>query len=399
MLGNLGLLGYFKYYDFLAGSLTEWLSLPPDTLPVADVLLPVGISFYTFQTLSYTISVYRRELPPEPHLGYFALYVSFFPQLVAGPIERPQHLLPQLHRPRPYRYHRVAGGLKLMAWGLFKKVVVAERLAVIVDPAYASPDAFSGPQLSVATLAFAGQIYCDFSGYSDMAIGAAQVLGVRLMDNFRRPYAALSLRDFWQRWHVSLSTWFRDYVYLPLGGSRVAVWRRDFNLVVVFLVSGLWHGANWTFVIWGAWHGVFMIAERHTHPWRQRLSARLRLQPRDHTLLGWISTFALVNVGWVLFRAESLEAAWTVLRRLPTGWTAGYERFLVPFGLEPATVGVTLAATAALFVCERGLGTSSPRYLLHHQPAWVRWPAYHLLVLAILLFGSFEPSPFIYFQF
>ena len=241
LTANLGLLFFFKYYNFFSDSLREFSRLWGGTLdiPHSDFLLPVGISFYTFQTLSYTIEVYRGNKEPERHLGIFALYVAFFPQLVAGPIERAQRLLPQFREKHEFVYDRVVSGLKLIAWGLFKKVVIADRLAGVVDVVYGNVDAHSGPAFVVATVAFAFQIFCDFSGYTDIAIGSARVMGFELMTNFRRPYFAASIPDFWRRWHISLSTWFRDYVYVPLGGSRVSRSRWYGNLFIVFLVSGL----------------------------------------------------------------------------------------------------------------------------------------------------------------
>ena len=255
---NLGLLGVFKYADFFGQSLAGLARALGGgrNIPALNLLLPVGISFYTFQTLSYTIDVYRGEREPERHLGRFALYVSFFPQLVAGPIERSTHLLPELRAARPFDLDRVLSGLLLFAWGLFKKLVIADRAAAFVDAVYADPERFQGPTIIVATYLFAFQIYADFSGYSDMAVGSARVMGIELMENFDRPYAARSITDFWRRWHISLSTWFRDYLYIPLGGNRVVPRRRLFNVLVVFVLSGLWHGASWTFVAWKAYHSV-----------------------------------------------------------------------------------------------------------------------------------------------
>jgi len=254
LLSNLGLLFFFKYWNFFSGEtralLDSW-NIMAD-VPTFQLLLPVGISFYTFQTLSYTIDVYNGKLEPEKNLGRFALYVSFFPQLVAGPIERATHLLPQLRQTFDFDYQRVVSGLQQMLWGFFKKVVIADRLAVYVNEIYASPGDENGLALLLATYFFAFQIYCDFSGYSDIAIGAARVMGYDLMENFRTPYLSKSIREFWSRWHISLSTWFRDYLYIPLGGNRVPQVRWFLNLFIVFVVSGFWHGANWTFLIWGA---------------------------------------------------------------------------------------------------------------------------------------------------
>lgn len=258
---NLGVLFTFKYFNFFNDSVRAVLDRANIfyDVPAFELLLPVGISFYTFQSLSYSIDVYRGQKTPERHLGIFALYVAFFPQLVAGPIERSTHLLPQFFEQHRFEYDRAVDGLRLILWGFFKKLVIADRLAIYVNEVYGNPGAHSGGAIALATYFFAFQIYCDFSGYSDIAIGSARVMGYDLMDNFRRPYFAKSIREFWSRWHISLSTWFRDYVYVPLGGSRVATWVWYSNLMIVFLVSGLWHGANWTFVVWGGLHGTYMV--------------------------------------------------------------------------------------------------------------------------------------------
>lgn len=279
IISNLGLLFAFKYFNFFSDSfraLLQQFSIPMDPITL-KVILPVGISFYTFQTMSYTIDVYREKIGAQKHLGIFAVYVSFFPQLVAGPIERATNLLPQFFEKHNFEYKRAADGLKLMLWGFFKKVVVADRLSSIVNIVYNDPTSFTGTPLILATIFFAFQIYCDFSGYSDIAIGAAQIMGFRLMDNFKRPYFSRSISEFWKRWHISLSTWFKDYLYIPLGGNRVAIPRWYANLFIVFLVSGLWHGANWTFVIWGALHGIYLILEMVLLPYKNKLFSLLYL--------------------------------------------------------------------------------------------------------------------------
>lgn len=359
LIVNLGILFAFKYANFFGESfqaVLDFADLARD-VPTLSVLLPVGISFYTFQTLSYTIDVYRGERPPEHHLGYFALYVSFFPQLVAGPIERSTHLLPQLRTTHRLSYDNVTWGLTKMSYGFFKKMVVADRLGLYVDAVYGNPAGATSVSVVLATFFFAFQIYCDFSGYTDIAVGAARTMGVDLMENFRRPYLSRSIREFWSRWHVSLSTWFRDYLYIPLGGNRVVRWRWYTNIFVVFVVSGLWHGAAWTFIIWGAFHGAYLVAGLATARIRDRLWGLAgadslaviigRGHPRskearemgnragskeastpdrqpstapaaDRTLSGVTAlrsilamalTFILVLIGWVFFRAESLTHA------------------------------------------------------------------------------------------
>jgi len=253
LFSNLGLLFFFKYFNFFSGSINAVLDQFNVfyNVPYYDYLLPVGISFYTFQTLSYTIDVYKGKQKPEYHFGKFALFVSFFPQLVAGPIERSVNLLPQFSQTFKFEYARIRDGIILMTWGMFKKVVIADRLSEYVNEVFNNPESYDGFHNILATLFFSFQIYCDFSGYSDVAIGAALVMGYHLMKNFNRPYLAKSIGEFWSRWHISLSTWFRDYVYIPLGGNRVNISRLLFNLYITFLISGLWHGANWTFAIWG----------------------------------------------------------------------------------------------------------------------------------------------------
>jgi len=408
LAGNLGLLFAFKYYSFFMGSLASVLqALQVDWRPtLIDVVLPVGLSFHTFQAMSYTSDVYRGRVPAEKHFGLFALFVTYFPQLVAGPIERATNLLPQLRREASLDFDRVADGLRLMAWGLFKKVVVADRMAAAVDVVYAAPGRHDGPALALATVFFAIQIYGDFSGYSDIAIGAARVLGVRLVDNFRTPYRARSVREFWQRWHISLTSWFRDYVYVSLGGNRVAFGRWCRNVLVVFLLSGLWHGANWTFVLWGAFHGGWMVASRLTEGGRARAVRVLRLDraPRLHAALQTLMTFALVCLGWVLFRAASVADARLVVAGLASGWS----KLLLPgamgglaasLGHDPAELALGLCFGGLLLLVEVRAGDVPAMRLVADQPAHVRWPAYYLLVALVLIFGVFDNSPFIYFQF
>ncbi|MFW5856836.1 MAG: MBOAT family O-acyltransferase [Planctomycetota bacterium] len=401
---NLGLLFVFKYFNFFA-AWSLWAttgSWPEERL--LDILLPVGISFYTFQTLSYTIDVYQGRREPERRLSAFALYVSFFPQLVAGPIERSTRLLPQFDKPIAFSASRAADGLRLMLWGYFKKMVLADNLALLVDPVYADPGAFGGPACAVATVAFAFQIYGDFSGYSDIAIGAAQVLGIDLMENFRRPYFARSIRDFWARWHMSLSTWFRDYLYIPLGGNRVSRshWYR--NVLIVFVVSGLWHGANWTFVVWGFLHGLYSVVAFATADARARWAERTGLVrlPRLRNAFQVACTFALVCFAWVFFRADTLTDAGRLLVRLPSGWgrlcSAGGLRALVILDTSvPFLVG--FGAVAVLLAVQLVQRRRRMRHWLADRPVWVRWGAAYALLLAILLLGGFDAKQFIYFQF
>ena len=306
LLANIGVLAFFKYWNFLGGNFNALASALHWNYQISllEILLPIGLSFHTFQAMSYTIEVYRGKQAAERHFGIYALYVMFYPQLVAGPIERPQNLLHQFHEEKHFDADRVFSGLGRMVWGFFKKVVIADRLAIIVNQVYNHLDDYpdhSGMAYVWATLFFAVQIYCDFSGYSDIAIGSARVMGFKLMENFDRPYFAQSVAEFWRRWHISLSTWFKDYVYVPLGGSRVVTRKLCRNILVVFLISGLWHGAKWNFLIWGALHGSYLMISVLTRSLRERMVERLCLDqlPRVLAISRMAVTFGLVAFAWV----------------------------------------------------------------------------------------------------
>ncbi|MBK7288369.1 MAG: MBOAT family protein [Flavobacteriales bacterium] len=320
IFANVGVLAIFKYYAFLTGNLEVFLASVGMArhFPDLGILLPIGLSFHTFQSLSYTVEVYRGHVPAERRFGIFALYVMFFPQLVAGPIDRPQSLLPQFHARRPFNMDDLRSGLVKMAYGFFKKVVVADRLALFVDPVYADLGSRNSFTILVATVFFAIQIYCDFSGYSDIAIGAARIMGFRLMENFRRPYLSGSVSEFWGRWHISLSSWFRDYLYIPLGGNRVLKWRWYYNLIITFLISGLWHGANWTYVIWGALQGGYLVASIMLGRSSSRMVQAIGLHrvPRVRRAINVSFTFVLVTLAWVFFRATTAKQAFTGLGKL-----------------------------------------------------------------------------------
>jgi len=409
LASNLGTLFVFKYFGFFwenARHLAEALQLP-FTAPALALALPVGVSFYTFQSVAYVLDVYAGRLPAERNLGRFALFVAFWPQLVAGPIERGAHMLPQFRRPAPgFDYGRVASGLRLMAWGMFKKVVVADRLAGFVNPVFNHPQDHNALALTLAVLGFTAQIYADFSGYTDLARGAARVLGYDLSLNFRQPYFATSVGDFWRRWHMSLSGWFRDYLYIPLGGSRRGPVRTYFNLLTVFLVSGLWHGASWTFVVWGALHGLYVALETATAPARAALAIRLGLAARPRLLraLGTLATFVLVAFAWLFFRANNLADAWYISRHLLQGWgevswaeagrTAG-----AFFGNYPPEAAVTIAALALVLAVDARLEWPRLAARWGRPPAPVRWAGYAALLLALALLGVFNNTQFIYFQF
>ena len=400
LCGNLGLLFAFKYFNFFSDSVRELLmsfsiQLQPMTL---KVLLPVGISFYTFQTIGYTIDVYRGKIKPEKHLGIFAVYVSFFPQLVAGPIERAKNLLPQFFVKQFFDYKRITDGLKVMLWGFFLKVVIADRLAIVVDAVYNNPLEYTGIPLILATVFFAFQIYCDFAGYSFIAIGAAQVMGIKLMDNFKRPYHSKSISEFWRRWHISLSSWFRDYLYIPLGGNRVSIPRWYLNLFIVFLVVGIWHGANWTFIVWGVIHGFYLIFSAITKNIRSQIANKIGLAkfPKLHMFLQMAITFTLVNIGWIFFRANTLSDAAYILTHLFSGWGSK-----ITFGGVMTHEGLIIAVISILFMEFVHLLQEhiKMRQFISDKPILVRWSILLILILGIALFGVFESRQFIYFQF
>lgn len=320
LIANIGVLVVFKYYNFINENITVLLQNmgAENPIPYLNILLPIGLSFHTFQAMSYTIEVYRGNQKAERHFGIYALYVMFYPQLVAGPIERPQNVLHQFHEKHYFNYSDVSSGLKLMLWGLFKKVVIADRLAIGVDEVYNNLDSYSGVALMVATAFFAIQIYCDFSGYSDIALGAARVMGFKLMLNFNRPYASRSISEFWSRWHISLSTWFRDYLYIPLGGNRVKLPRLYFNLFIVFMISGIWHGASWTFVIWGALHGCYLIIALMTKNIGIKISEFFKKLKLAFVVNAFniVSVFALVTFAWLFFRAETFSDSMYIVKNM-----------------------------------------------------------------------------------
>jgi len=387
---------FFKYYDFFATNLSALgrLSGAGWTVPTLGLILPIGLSFHTFQSLSYVIEVYRGRQRAQRHLGIYALYVMFYPQLVAGPIERPQNLLHQFLEPHAFRYAQVRDGLRLMLWGLFKKVVVADRLSIYVSAVYGNLSHHGGRTLILATVMFAFQIYCDFSGYSDIALGAARVMGFTLMRNFDRPYFAKSVGEFWRRWHISLSTWFRDYVYVPLGGSRASWQRWCFNIMATFLISGLWHGANWTYLVWGGLNGLYQVGGRSTASLRLRIHERLGLTAWPRLRNVWCAgvTFALTCLAWVFFRAPSMHEALSALSRL-----GDLRAPLFTADAKELTYGVAgIALVLAMDYWTRGRSFEAA---LSEQPVAVRWSVYLGLIIAILAAGVFNASQFIYFQF
>lgn len=406
-IGNLGILFVFKYYNFFSSSMITIFN--NYGLPLQSHLLrlavPVGISFYVFQVVSYMIDVYRGTKTAERHLGLFALYVSFFPKLLAGPIERAKHFLPQLHEHHEWNWGQTTNGFKLMVWGLFKKVVVADRLAVFVDIVFNNPSAHEGPSLALAVIFYSFQIYCDFSGYTDIAIGISQVFGFKLTDNFNRPYTARSVAEFWRRWHISFSTWLRDYLYIPLGGNRVVPTRLYINLMVVFLVCGLWHGANWTFIEWGIIHGLFLIVGLASRDIRAKISRTLCLEsvPVLHRGLQICTTFILVSLAWVFFRADSLYDALYLITHLHTGWVYAFTdhklESMILLGRPKSEFIIVLASLAFVWVIHIIESHGAMRRMLSGKPFYLRWPVYYAMVVAILLLSAPGSQKYIYFQF
>src|SRR4051812_5059505 len=402
IVANVGVLAVFKYFNFLNSNIhaiAEVFHWPYGIAPL-NIILPIGLSFHTFQAMSYTIEVYYGRQKAERHLGIYALYVMFFPQLVAGPIERPQNMLPQFHSDKHLDPWRVRDGLKQILWGLFKKACIADLLAPVVSTVYAAPRQYTGGILWVATVFFTIQIYCDFSGYSDIAIGTARILGYDLMTNFRQPYFARSIREFWSRWHISLSTWFRDYVYIPLGGSRVSRPRHYFNLLFVFALSGLWHGAAWTFVIWGLLHGSYLVLGHMLAPLRARLHEVLRLErfPRLVSAAQIVFIWLLVAIGWVFFRAASATDAFHVLGQLVRP-TPVHVAELAQLGLPRFEVIIAALMIGVLFLVDRVLIAPPPSLLALWQRTWFRWGCLTACTYAIVFFGVFAKLEFIYFQF
>lgn len=392
-------LGVFKYFNFFSTSISDGLNaigIGADPF-LLNVLLPVGISFYSFQALSYVIDVKRGSMPATRSFRDFLLYVSFFPQLVAGPIERATRLLPQIYLRQTVTLVDIRAGVVRIMWGMFKKLVVADTLSIYVDAVYSDPASQVGPALLFATILFGIQIYCDFSAYSDIAIGSARLFGIHLMENFKSPYIATSVTDFWRRWHISLSTWLRDYVYIPLGGNRTSRSRWYFNTLATFFLSGLWHGANWTFVVWGALHGAAIVIERMIG-W-PTTGADARGAARLLVLLRWLVTFSLVMCAWAFFRADTLSDALAVFGGMGQGWSG----LSVPTLMAGVAADRIFAGLGLFFIvfavealwCERmDIGTRGAAL-----PLAARWAALLALLFGILLFGTFGSDAFIYFQF
>jgi len=408
LVTNLGVLFTFKYFNFFSSSLERVSGIP---LLHLSFLLPVGISFYTFQSMAYSIDVYRGKIEPEQSFARFATFIAFFPQLVAGPIERAQNMLPQFRHLRDFNYENAVTGLRRMLWGAFKKVVIAGLLSIYVDNVYGNSTSYSGAPLILATVFFAFQIYCDFSGYSDIAIGAARILGFDLIENFRQPYFSRSIREFWRRWHISLSTWFKDYLYIPLGGNRNGKARQSLNLFIVFVVSGLWHGANYTFAIWGFIHGIIIVLE---------VLFPLQPEKRFPTLsqnLQYVmnifrtgATFSVVCFAWIFFRANSWRDALYISTHLfsasPDTISNVFSPILTGNSVLSSQSPVLMLSLFFIMICLLLLMdwqhyTAGSQELEFHKNPVLRWGVYYLQVITILLVGIIArtSAEFIYFQF
>lgn len=407
---NLSLLFVFKYLDFAFGSLESLLGLVgiTTTLPRFDLLLPVGISFYVFQALSYIMDVYRGDISPEKNFLKYALFVSFFPQLVAGPIERSKNLLPQINEIHSFQADKVRDGLLKMLWGFFLKLVIADRIAIFVDTVYDNYTAYPGVFILLASILFAFQVYCDFHGYSCIAIGAARVMGFRLMENFNCPYFSRSVSEFWRRWHISLSSWFKDYLYIPLGGSRKGRLRKYLNILIVFGLSGLWHGAAWTYFLWGILNGVFQIVGDATNALRSRVMPYLGLKKESFSnkLFCTIFTFGLIDFAWIFFRAASLSQVKDLLSSIlhvHNFWIL-WDESLYTAGLSERSFLVLLFSLLVLFLVDFCKYKKIPLLKkLAEQELWFRYLVYLTGIGVVLVFGiwgsAYNASAFLYFQF
>ena len=397
MFINLGMLGFFKYFNFFIDSFSTLLIEIgfQSNIKTLQIILPVGISFYTFQSLSYSIDIYRGKIKPTNDFISFMTFVSFFPQLVAGPIERASHLLPQFLKARTFNREQLISGFRYILYGLFKKMVIADRLSYFVNHIYDSPEKYDGTVMLAATFMFGFQIYCDFSGYSDIAIGSARLLGFDLMQNFRTPYFTKNFKDFWHRWHISLSSWFRDYVYIPLGGNHVSYSRWIFNILITFTLSGLWHGASLTFIIWGFVHGIFLVSEN--------LISKFNLVPKKLSWLGFVVTFLLVNITWVFFRAGSFDQSIYILsefRHLNFDFIPDALSFFTTNN-QFREFSISLMVSLPLFLLfEILINQTDFDTIVKKTGIAFRWGIYLLFAFMILIFGVLNSAPqFIYFQF
>ena len=419
-----GILAFFKYFDFISVSITDFfnlfgLGLNEFTLKLVQ---PIGISFYTFQSISYIADIYKGKTSAEKNPLLFALYISFFPQIVSGPIARTNDLMPQFKEGRDFDYDNAALGLRIMLWGYFKKLIVADTLGRYVDLIYANVPYYFGMTFIMASLMYTFQIYCDFSGYSEIALGTAKLFNINLSVNFKSSYLSRSVKEFWSRWHISLSTWFRDYVYIPLGGSRCAQWKTNLNLIITFLVSGLWHGANWTFIFWGGLHGIYQVLEKYavrlfgSKKKNSTGTAVLQADPGEgknrltfglciKNILLWFITFNVVSVFWIFFRASSIEDALFIVTHLHNGvifhFAASWEKMMIDMGLNPVDLWklaafLMLIMVYDLFSLKRDLMTDIKK--LPVVPRWMIYVALTTFIIVLRLYSGTKQS-FIYFNF
>ena len=411
IVANVGVLCFFKYCNFFIENSNELLLFfqAKSFIPYLNIVLPIGLSFHTFQAMSYTIEVYRGNHKAERHFGIYALYVMFYPQLVAGPIERPQNLLYQFNEQHNLVYADVVKGLRLMLWGLVKKVVIADNLALVIRPCFDNPKDCSGIMLAIAAIFFAFEIFCDFSGYSDIAIGAAQVMGFKLMTNFNAPYFSRNVAEFWKRWHISLSTWFKDYLYVSLGGNRVSKHRMFFNLFFVFLISGFWHGANWTYVIWGALNGFYLIFALFTKDFRNKIINKLHINKIHwlNNIINIVTTFILIDFAWIFFRAKNVNDAMIIVNKLlfiPKEIAIILNTKKIAFLNLPGIINILLPSFGLIIFLVTAQYISL-KYKFSEtfskRPIYIRWGLYYIGVFAIICVSlqKNEQSPFIYFQF
>ena len=401
IIANVGVLAVFKYYNFFISNyndLAHLVHMQGHDLGLWNVLLPIGLSFHTFQAMSYTIEVYRGKQKAERHFGIYALYVMFYPQLVAGPIERPQQIIHQFYEEHHFDLGNLWWGLRLMLWGLFKKVVIADRLSYYINAMYKNPHVYHQGNVMMAAIFFSFQIYCDFSGYSDIAIGAARVMGFNLMRNFDRPYLATNIGVFWRRWHISLSTWFRDYFYISLGGNRVSLTRRNLNLFYTFLLSGLWHGANWTFIIWGGIHGLFMISYNYLTSLFKSPFKIPTILDKVSNLIGIIFTFSIVTIAWIFFRANNVSEAIDIIHVIFGSSTQSWFEYPViqevRYGESWFNFVVVLITT--MLLSEEVLIRNGNRFTKNE---WIDSMWLGIVIFLILTMGVFNQNSFIYFQF
>ena len=397
---NLGFLGFFKYFNFFSESFVEAFTLlgKPIKINSLNIILPVGISFYTFQTLGYSIDVYKKKLKPTKDLIAFLAFVSFFPQLVAGPIERAANLLPQFYKKRVFEYDAAVDGMRQILWGLFKKVVIADNCAYYANIIFANSDIYSGSTLIIGAIFFAFQIYGDFSGYSDIAIGVSRLFGFNIMRNFAFPYFSRDIAEFWRRWHISLSSWFKDYLYIPLGGSRGSTWMKLRNIFIIFIVSGFWHGAKWTFIIWGVLNAIYFIPLMFLNRNRNNIGivAQGKLFPTIKEFFKIILTFSLTLFGWIFFRSENINHALSIVSKILSKSILTFPYF------DEWKRSLTVILLVLVFIILEWLGREEKFAIANIGLKWpkpIRWIYYSFIVFSIGLFMQTEETPFIYFQF